>query len=207
MKYPKIRELIEAVKALIKGPYTTKYPYEPHIPMPGFRGRPIPDEKDCIACGACAQVCPAIAIEIVNDISARPPKRRVIWHYDQCIFCGQCERLCTTKTGVKLSLEFDLATTDRSTLFSGIEKELVTCEDCGEIIAPKAQLLWMIKKLGPLYSGNFNLLYTSQQELKLSENLNTDIIPPPVQRNDLYRILCPKCRHMVLVYNQTGKQP
>ncbi|MFH1368161.1 MAG: 4Fe-4S binding protein [Elusimicrobiota bacterium] len=207
MKYPKIRELIEAVKALIKGPYTTRYPYEPHTPMPGFRGRPIPDDNECIACGACAEVCPSGAIEVKNTAGNKPPYRSVVWHYDMCIFCGQCERLCTTKKGVKLSLEFDLATTDRSELFQGVEKELVLCEDCGEIIAPKAQLLWMIRKLGPLYSGNFNLIYTSQKELQIAEDLSSGIIPPPVQRTDLFRILCPKCRHMVLVHNQTGKQP
>lgn len=207
MKYPKIRELIEAVKALIKGPYTSKYPYEPHIPFPNFRGRPVPDSKECIACGACAQVCPPGAIEIVNKPGNKPPVREVIWHYDLCIYCGQCERLCTTKKGVKLSNEFDLATDDRKTLFSGVEQELILCEDCGEILAPKAQLLWMIKKLGPLYSGNFNLIYTSQKELRISEDRNTGIVPPPIQRPDLYRILCPKCRHLVLVFNQTGKQP
>ncbi|MCB4790882.1 MAG: 4Fe-4S dicluster domain-containing protein [Elusimicrobia bacterium] len=206
MRYPKLRELKEAIKALIQGPVTTKYPQAPHIPFPAFRGRPVPSSEDCIACGACALVCPARAIEVKENLDKRPATREVIWHYDICIFCKQCERLCTTLTGVHLGQEFDLATTDRSVLFEGIEKELILCEDCGEIIVPKAQLLWMIKKLGPLSSGNFNLIYTAQKELLLAEDLNSGLPSEPHQRTDLYRIICPKCRHQVLVFNQTGKQ-
>jgi formate hydrogenlyase subunit 6/NADH:ubiquinone oxidoreductase subunit I len=207
MKYPKLRDLIEAVTAILRGPVTTKYPCEPHIPFPRFRGKPVPHDEDCIGCGACAEVCPSLAIEVKDDLSTRPPKRSVIWHYDLCIYCQQCELKCTTKKGVTLSNEFDLATDDRKSLFSGVEKELVICEDCAEIIAPREQLLWMIKKLGPLYSGNFNLIYTSQKDLQLAENLASGLEQDAVVRPDLYRVLCPKCKHLVLVYNQTGKQP
>jgi len=40
MYLPKIRELIEAVKALIKGPYTSKFPRSTHEPAKRFRGKP-----------------------------------------------------------------------------------------------------------------------------------------------------------------------
>lgn len=207
MKYPKIREIKEALKALVKGPYTAPFPKKPHTPFPGFRGKPQPNSNDCIACGACAQVCPARAIEITEDLKAAPPSRKVTWHYDLCIYCGQCERLCSTKTGVKLSPEYDLATFDRATLVSSVEKELLVCEDCGQVIAPRAQLLWLIRKLGPLASGNFNLIYTSQQELQIARAVASELASRPVERGDLYRVLCPKCRHLALVFNQTGKQP
>jgi formate hydrogenlyase subunit 6/NADH:ubiquinone oxidoreductase subunit I len=206
-RYPKLRELKEALTALIKGPYTTKYPYEPHTPMAKFRGKPAPDDKECIACGACAQVCPARAIEVINDTALAPPQRHLIWHYDLCIFCGQCERLCTTEKGVVLNLEYDLATTDRSTLFSATDKELVLCEDCKEIIGTKAQLLWLLKKLGPLSSGNFALTYTAQKDLELVKDTSSGNLNPSTERGDLYRVLCPRCRHQVLIFNQTGKQP
>jgi hypothetical protein len=65
----------------------------------------------------------------------------------------------------------------------------------------------MIKKLGPLYTGNFNLVYTSQKELQIAEDLSPGLETEPVTRPDLYRVLCPKCKHLVLVFNQTGKQP
>ncbi|MFC1501319.1 4Fe-4S binding protein [Elusimicrobiota bacterium] len=206
MKFPKIRELKEAIKAFIKGPYTTKFPQEPHVPYEGFRGKPIPSDEKCIGCGACANVCPANAIELKDNITNKQAKRELIWHYDLCIFCGQCESLCTTEDGVKLSAEFELSTFTRDSLYSKIEKELVVCECCKTVIAPKEHILWLIKKLGPLSSGNFNLFYMIQKELKVAKDLVTENDSLELQRPDLYRILCPKCRHQVIVFNQTGGQ-
>jgi len=62
MKLPKARELVEAVKALVKGPYTSKFPAKPHVPYPSFRGQPKYDPDKCVGCLACEQVCPAEAI-------------------------------------------------------------------------------------------------------------------------------------------------
>lgn len=206
-RYLKLKELKEAFRAFFNKPFTTRFPYEPHTAFPKFRGKPTPDENRCIACGACAQVCPARAIEVKETLDDATKQREIIWHYDVCIFCGQCERLCTTEKGVTLTVEYDLATLDRTTLFSKVTKELVTCESCGEVIAPKAQLLWLLKRLGPLSSGNFNLVYTAQKELRLTQALLSARVSPAVQRPDLYSVLCPKCRHQAIVFNQTGKQP
>jgi len=62
MRYPKLRELKEAIRALIKGPYTSRFPFEPHQPYERFRGKPEFRQDDCVGCGACFQVCPAKAI-------------------------------------------------------------------------------------------------------------------------------------------------
>ena len=40
MKKPKLRELGEAVKALVRGPATIGFPAEPYEPPEGFRGKP-----------------------------------------------------------------------------------------------------------------------------------------------------------------------
>jgi len=207
MKYPKLRELKEAITALIKGPATIDFPYGKHTAMPGFRGKPTPDQQECIGCGACAEVCPCAAIEVKNILDKQPKIREMIWHYDLCVYCGQCERLCTTQKGVKLTQEYDLATHDRSTLFSKVEHELVICEHCSAIIGTQPHLKWTAGKLGPLAGGNFNLIFTSQKEMGLSENASPDIKSQEYRRQDLYKVLCPKCRHLALVYNQTGKQP
>ncbi len=130
----------------------------------------------------------------------------MIWHYDLCIFCGQCERLCTTEKGVVLSQEYNLASYDRPSLFMEVEKELVICQCCHTIIAPKAQLIWLLDKLGPLSSGNFNLIYTLQKELKVAEYIDDEVITKEIVRPDLFHVLCPKCRHRVIVFNQTGKE-
>lgn len=200
MKYPKLRELKEAIKAFITGPYTTRFPFEPHKPVERFRGKPTPDEKECIGCGACAEVCPARAIEVIDEGSSR----RLIWHYDQCIFCAQCERLCTTEKGVKLTHEFDLAVFDRKTLFSEIKKELVLCDHCGDIIATKEQILWTAKKLGPMAYGNFLMFSSLQKDLQLTEIQPQGKTDLPTRRNDMFRLVCPKCRHQILVFDEYG---
>ena len=71
MRKPKLRELKEAVTALVKGPYTSKFPkVAPTVPE-HFRGTPTYVEEDCVGCGSCAQVCPAGAIEIVDEYRDR----------------------------------------------------------------------------------------------------------------------------------------
>ncbi|MBN1823263.1 MAG: 4Fe-4S binding protein [Endomicrobiales bacterium] len=207
MKLPKINELRYAIKALFSKAMTTKFPFEKHTPFPGFRGRPEPNDEKCIACGACAQVCPSGAIEVIDHAEGNDPKRDVIWHYDLCMYCGQCELLCTTKEGVKLGPEYDLSTFDRSTLSAGVTKELIVCKDCGEIIGPREHLMWLFERLGPLAFGNFNLIYVEQKDMNLTSEIPGELVPPPIQRQDLYRLLCPKCRHIVLDFNQTAKQP
>ncbi|MBU4484574.1 4Fe-4S binding protein [bacterium] len=203
MKYPKLRELREAIIALIKGPCTTKYPFEPHKPFDRFRGKPIPNSDECIGCEACASVCPAKAIEIINDVENL--SRRIVWSYDKCIFCGQCEANCTTETGVKLSNEeFDLAVFDRSTLRSEVEKELVICFCCNEIIGTKEQLLWLARKLGPLAYGNFPLILATQNELQIVKDDKYKVNEKP-GRSNIFNILCPRCRHKVELVDQYGK--
>ena len=59
---PKLRELKEAIKALIIGPYTSKFPKEPHKPHPNFRGQPKFNDQKCVGCLACEEVCPVAAI-------------------------------------------------------------------------------------------------------------------------------------------------
>ncbi len=64
MKYPKIRELKEAVISLVTPAYTSKFPHKPHIPFENFRGKPEVDEANCVGCETCANVCPPNAITI-----------------------------------------------------------------------------------------------------------------------------------------------
>lgn len=228
MKYPKLRELKEAIKSVFMGPYTTRFPHEPHIPEKRFRGRPVPDENACIGCGACAEVCPAVAIEVKDEIpEAGPgktgtahPSRRVIWHYDLCIFCGQCERLCTTKKGVKLSnREFDMACLDRKTLVADVQKKLVVCGHCGEIIATEDHLRWIAEKLKHQVYGNlleFSYLqkflgiggdeFLSGQPTSGKDDASpTADRQPPETRNDLFNLVCPKCRRQLHLLDEYGK--
>ncbi len=198
MRYPKLRELREAIKALIKGPYTSKFPFEPHVPFVGFRGRPKFYQDDCVGCTACAQVCPARAISF-EDVKGI---RRLTIRWDLCVFCGQCQANCLTEKGIMLSEEFDLAITGNreKELNQTIEKELVFCECCGEAIIPKDQILWVAKRLGPLAFSNATVMLVYLNNLKLS--LQEKISAKKGQeflRSDRISILCPRCRRQVVI--------
>jgi len=201
MKYPKLRELKEAIKALIKGPYTTSYPFKPHKPYERFRGRPYFHEDDCMGCTACAQVCPSNAIDYEDTVVNGKGVRKLIIHWDICIFCGQCQANCPTTKGIILSQEYDFATTEnREALKQEIEKELMLCDGCGSQVLPYDQYLWVAKKLGPLVFSNASLIliYLRVLELALSADgtkerciLKAD---SEYSRSDRIKILCPKCR-------------
>jgi len=194
MRKPKLRELGEALKVVWK-PYTSKFPKEPSIPPTTFRGKPQYDEKKCIGCGACAQVCPSRAIEVTDDVATK--KRKLSLRYDICIFCGQCHAYCTTEEGITLSNEYDLATLDRSTTVETVEKDLVLCEMCGAVVATLDHLCWISRKLGTLSYANPTLILAALGELSLVEagaEPSKELSP---SRSDLLRILCPECRRSV----------
>lgn len=194
MKLPGLlqpRILKEAIRALFKGPYTSKFPFKPHEPFERFRGKPQFHSEDCVGCGACVQVCPAGALSLED----KEDKRILKINWDTCIFCGNCQANCLTAKGIVLSKEFDLATTGkRKDLTQIIEKELVRCNFCNEIIAPCDQLIWVAKKLGTMVFSNASLMlfYIAQEKLGEIKGLPDKEIP--TLRGDRFKILCPKCR-------------
>ena len=197
MRQPKIRELIEAIKSLFSPAYTSDFPRKPHIPYERFRGRPYFHEEDCTGCTACAQVCPAKAIEINDEIKGALAKRKLTVHWDICVCCGQCQANCLTAKGIMLSREFDLATTGkREDLKQTIEKEFVVCESCAEPIVPYDQYVWVAKKLGPLSFTNASLLlfYLRSIGLALKENIYPVSKRAVINRSTRVKILCPRCR-------------
>lgn len=201
MKKPKIREIIEAIKALIKGPYTTKFPYAPSIPPDGYRGKPEFSKEGCVGCGACAEVCPAAAIEVLDKkTGGKDGVRTLIHHQEICIYCGQCERACITQKGIKLTKEYELSTTDLSTLQTKIDRSLVVCEHCGASIACRDHLKWLSNKLGVLAFSNPTVLSAKLQDLELIEQqLPGDALHKRAPHN---WIICPQCRREVLLVEQ-----
>lgn len=201
MRYPKLRELKEAIRALIKGPYTSPFPFKPHTPYERFRGKPYFHEEDCVGCAACAQVCPSRAIEFEDHITDNQAKRVLTIHLDLCIFCGQCEANCLTEKGIKLSQEFDLATTEkRQDLKQSIEKKMIRCDCCGEPILPQDQYNWVAERLGPICFSNASLLLSflrkSGLALEEKEPVKKDA---ELSRSDRIRILCPRCRREAVI--------
>lgn len=197
MRKPKIRELAEAIRSLIKGPYTSRFPFVPHKPAKNFRGAPKYSEEGCIGCTGCSNVCPPNAIEVVDDLSKDAPIRKMITHHDMCIFCGQCEALCTTKNdnppGIKLSQDYDLAVFDRKDALNFVERELAICEVCKTPITTKMHLDWIAKKLGPLAFSNPTLFMSRLKELDLIDD-NIREVAKDLTRADRMQIICAKCR-------------
>ncbi len=193
MRYPKLREIKKAVSALLTRPYTTRFPYEEHIPFPSFRGKPYFHQEHCVGCAACVNVCPTGALSFKDVATDSGYKRILTVRWDICIECGQCELHCLTEKGIQLSNEFDISTTeDRKELYQTIEKELVLCEVCKSIVAPFDQIQWTIKKLGPLYVANTSLISFAQNIIGAKDEVPKE--EREIFRADRFRILCARCR-------------
>ena len=195
MRWPKLRELKEAVTAVFSPRFTTRFPAEPCVVPEKYRGKPEFDLDVCIGCGACVNICPTEALTMIDDLDAETPTRKITKRYDCCIFCGNGDDNCTTEDGIKLSNEWDLATLDRNTTVETHDFELQQCEKCNAIIGTKKHLIWLYEKLGPLAYTNPSLLLAKSAQLAAQPN--EAAAPQPdktAEASDFTRILCPKCK-------------
>lgn len=201
MKLPclfQIRILKLALKSLFSRPYTTEFPAKPFEPIEQFRGRPRFHKEDCIGCGACAEVCPSQCIDLVDDTEAETPCRALVQHLDACIVCGQCERYCVTEKGITLTNEFNHVGFKPADFEERIEKELLLCEGCGCVIAPREQILWLARRLGPLAFTNPTLMLVAHDRLAVvDKGVQTEEGAPSRVRR--ISIRCPKCRRQAAV--------
>ena len=117
----------------------------------GFRGRHEIDREKCMGCGACAQICTAEAIEVMDG----PDKRIIKVNYGHCTFCAFCQDECPTQA-LKLTREYHLLTNDRQSTKVVNEVNLIDCAFCGEAFFPEKQIDWALKRIVekvPLYKS------------------------------------------------------
>lgn len=204
MKYPKLRELAEAIRAVVRGPYTSKFPVEPHVPHPNFRGQPEYDQEKCLGCLACVEECPVNALDYEDVLDEGVP-RRIMKHYtDTCIFCGVCEDVCMRETGDKaiiLTDKWELSYFDRSQAYETIEKELQLCEVCGDVIGTKDHLVYLADRLGEMSYSSPTLYLARLRELGIAGD-NLRAVTRDDGRSDRVKILCAECRRETTVYEE-----
>ena len=199
MFLPKLREVKEALTSLFSAPYTTRFPKQGFQPAEQYRGLPRYHQDYCVGCGTCAQVCPAMAITLVDD--SKKKTRRLTVDYASCIQCGQCEEKCITEKGIQLSTEYSLSVMDLQApeVFEHVEKELAVCEICGNVIAARDHLLWLKDRLGAKAYAHPNLLLETQSRFTHRPDAH---VKDHIRREDQFKLVCPQCRHKTVVADE-----
>ena len=129
-----VKGMMLTLKTAFRPKFTRQYPEERWNPPSSFRGRPVLVEENgverCVACGLCARVCPAMAIEVqageTTLAKERYPERFEI-NMLRCIFCGFCEEACPEEA-IVMSDEYELVFRKTEHAIYGKDKLLLSSE-------------------------------------------------------------------------------
>ncbi len=101
-------------RELFRPKFTRQYPEERFEPTGSYRGRPVLVKEEegerCVACGLCARVCPALAIEVQAGETEREKERfpeKFEINMLRCIYCAFCEEACPEEA-IVMSKEYDI---------------------------------------------------------------------------------------------------
>jgi NADH-quinone oxidoreductase subunit I len=129
-----LKGLVLTLRQVFRPKFTRQYPEERWNPPASFRGRPVLVEEDgverCVACGLCARVCPALAIEVQASETELPKERypvRFEINMLRCIFCGFCEEACPEEA-IIMSDEYELVFRNTEDAVFGKEKLLMSTD-------------------------------------------------------------------------------
>ncbi len=129
-----LKGMMLTLKQVFRPKFTRQYPEERWNPPPSFRGRPVLVEENgverCVACGLCARVCPALAIE-VQGAETELEKERYPVKFEinmlRCIFCGFCEEACPEEA-IIMSDEYELVFSNPEDAIYGKQKLLMSTD-------------------------------------------------------------------------------
>ncbi|MBK7256630.1 MAG: NADH-quinone oxidoreductase subunit NuoI [Ignavibacteriae bacterium] len=129
-----VKGMVLTLKHMFRPKFTRQYPEERWNPPASFRGRPVLVEEAgverCVACGLCARVCPALAIEVQASETELPKERypvRFEINMLRCIFCGFCEEACPEEA-IVMSDEYELAFLKTEDAVYGKDKLLMSTD-------------------------------------------------------------------------------
>jgi hydrogenase-4 component H len=131
-----LSKLKETLICLRAGRVTLPYPFEPHDPAPGFRGKLEVDADLCFGCGGCAAVCPAGVILVAdNDRHTR----LMTFAWSRCTYCGRCEEVCP-EGAITMGADFETATDSPEDMVVTLEVFMGPCGRCGRCFVPPTAL-------------------------------------------------------------------
>jgi len=129
-----VKGLLLTLRQVFRPKFTRQYPEERWNPPASFRGRPVLVEEAgverCVACGLCARVCPALAIEVQGSETELPKERYPVKfeiNMLRCIFCGFCEEACPEEA-IIMSDEYELVFQNTEDAIFGKDKLLLSTE-------------------------------------------------------------------------------
>lgn len=129
-----IKGMTLTMRQIFRPKFTRQYPEERWNPPSSFRGRPVLVEDQgverCVACGLCARVCPALAIEL-QAAETELEKERYPIKFEinmlRCIFCGFCEEACPEEA-IVMSDEYELVFQNPEDAVFGKDKLLMSSD-------------------------------------------------------------------------------
>lgn len=122
------------------GRVTRRYPYEPPLLTPEFRGAVKVDPSKCWGCGACVKVCPP------NALTLKASGKEAVLEYfvGRCIFCGMCAEVCPANA-ITITKEFELSATSTEDLRTRYIHRLTHCSVCGRPVWTESELRAVVK--------------------------------------------------------------
>ncbi|MFO7618554.1 MAG: 4Fe-4S dicluster domain-containing protein [Thermoplasmata archaeon] len=122
---PRPQNLAMAVHALLKSGNEHTGPV--WIAPEGLRARIAIDETKCTACGACANMCPSGAIDLVEELG----RFKITYNLWKCSFCGTCQQVCPEEA-VRLTADYVMQDVSKTGLVTTGEMDRMNCSGCGK---------------------------------------------------------------------------